>query len=279
MQVGGTLVHPKLSRDDVPNGIVAMRDGDHLRISGRAGSEVDHHQFIGGVVRIRQLCRSTGRQVLVAVIATRILTHYDNLPQVGALVAYRLQLRQVLRVSNCNGYPRSADPIGYVAGRHQRRSRHRYKPSSDAAQHYFPPLHEARKHCHHPVARLRADAGERVGNLLGTLGEFSISHVARLAVVANPEHGPLVGIVGPLVEYLVRPVVSLRPGQTERAVGLVIVADLILLVHCDILQGVSQIAQIRFESARSGSIPKFGEDRISMLIKSGRRTLRLHGAR
>ena len=92
MQVGRTLVHPELARDDMPDRVVALRDGDHLRVAGRARREVDHHQLVGWVVRIGQIGRGIGHQVFVAVIASVILSNDYDLAQVGALIARRLDL-------------------------------------------------------------------------------------------------------------------------------------------------------------------------------------------
>ena len=173
-------------------------------------------------------------------VAAAVVSHDDDLPQIGAPVANRFQLGQVLGVGDCNRYPRGLYSIGDIARCHQCRPRHRHEPSPDASQHDFPPLHEAWEHGHHTFARLRTYTGQGVRDLLGALGELSIGDIARPAVVANPEHGPLVGIASPLVKDLIGPVVTLRSGQLEGAVGLVVVADLVLLVHHDVLQGISQ---------------------------------------
>ena len=168
-----------------------------------------------------------------------IVSNDYDLAQVGTLVACRLELWQVLGVCNGNGYARGLHPIGDVARCHQCRPRHRDEASPDAAQHYFPPFHEAREHGHHALSRPRSDAGQRVRDLLRTHRKLAVGHVSRRALTANPKHSPLFGVAGPSVEDLIGPVISFRIGQREGTVGLAVVADQVLLVHHDVLEGIS----------------------------------------
>ena len=201
---------------------VAVVPRHQLREGRGAGGEIGQHRLVaaGRLDRaaVEPVARRRAGGLAMDPVAVRHPDH-DNPLQRRALVAHRLDLRDMVGGDDGKARPRPVDAVFDILGLQQVGAGHGDDAQLDAADHGLVPGRNPRDHHEGEVALGRADAAQHVREAVRgrrEVGKTVARLLARIGI--NVDEGGLVPLRGPAVDQVEPEIVEFRRWQPD-AVG------------------------------------------------------------